>query len=537
MSLDAVRAFLAAEPPREMGTPSDDGGLVRYAERVARKRDPMHALPVHHLAPIARSHERCEEAIFARDPNKAPPIFEVHHAPVQHGKTSLLQADILRTLRRNPRAWLAYAAYNQDTAVAKVYEVRQLAEGEGIRVDRNFDTATEFRTVEGGGIVCGGIVGGPWTSRGFDKVYVDDPYKTAQDAFSAAWRTSVENAFWTAIWTRRRPWTSIFVNAARWHPNDLSGVLIKRGWRYVRLPAVGDRGETLWPERWPLAELLAIRDGRPATDSTPRIDPVPAWVWASLYQGLPRPEGGKVFEPSTWPRYDELPSGPYVEAMGLDLAYGAKDRHDHSALVVGRRYEKDRRRIYLVEADDRAEGVELYGCRVAEVQVRRAGGPQLHLPRSPGDIALSWMPQVLRDDVRLAGRIACRWYTSTTEAGTAALLASYGARVDAVRAAVDKLARVQANGYQSAASEGRILVPARASQAMLNLLRSHDEFTGAEGDFDDPVDAACAMHDLLALPMTAIGEELSHLHAAGADEWQGDRGASGWGEAEVSAWD
>lgn len=534
MTAEAARLFLAARPPRVAVAPADDGGLIRFAERVARRREGARALPMHHLAPLARAYERAEEATFARDPERVAPVFEVHHAAVQHGKTSLIQAAILRALKRNPRAWIAYAAYNESTAVAKMYEVRQLADAEGIRIDRNFDTSTEFRTEEGGGVMCGGVVGGPWTSRGFDLIVVDDPYKTAQDAYSSAWRLSVENAFWTAIWTRRRPWTSILVNAARWHPNDLSGVLVKRGWIYRRLPAINDAGEALWPERWPLRELLAIRDGRPANDVTPAIDPVPAMVWASLYQGLPRPEGSKVFDPATWPRYDVLPSGPWVEAMGSDFAYGAQDRHDHSALVVGRRYEADRRRIYVVEADDRPERIDLYGCRVAEVQVRRAGGPQLALPRSADRIDPEWRPQLARPDVANARRIACRWYTSTTEAGTAALLAGYGARVEAVRAAVNKLARVQAGGYESAAAEGRILVPARASGGVLSMLRAHDEFTGSEGDFDDPVDAGCAMHDLLSVPVATLGEA-AHAVAAGRDEWQ--EHAARRAARAVSEWD
>lgn len=525
MTLDAARAFLAAEPVRVVAAPPEDGGLIRFAERVARRREGSRALPMHHLAPLAQAYEAAEKAYQAQNDNATAmrPIFEVHHAAVQHAKTSLIQAAILRMLKRNPRAWIAYAAYNESTAVAKMYEVRQLCESEGIRIDRNFDTATEFRTAEGGGVVCSGIVGGPWTSRGFDLIVVDDPYKTAQDAYSAAWRLAVENAFWSAIWTRRRPWTSIIVNAARWHPNDLSGILIKRGWAYRRLAAINDNGEPLWPQRWPLAELLAIRDGRPANDSTPEIAPIPATFWASLYQGLPRPEGGKAFDPATWPRFEVLPAGPWTEAMGLDLAYGGKDRHDHSALAVGRRYEADRRRIYVVEADDRAEGVELYGCRVAEVQVRRSGGPQLVLPRSAERIDLEWRPQLAREDVRTARRIACRWYSSTTEAGTASLLAGYGARVDARRAAVDKLARCQAGGYQSAAAEGRILVSSRPSPGVLSFLRAHDEFTGSDGDFDDPVDAGCAMHDVLALPVASLGS--GGVRAGGSWGYSGEREA------------
>jgi hypothetical protein len=143
------------------------------------------------------------------------------------------------------------------------------------------------------------------------------------------------------------------------------------------------------------------------------------------------------------------------------------------------------------------------------------------VPESAAEIERVWRPQLSRDDVKHARRLPCRWYTSTTEAGTAALLRGYGAQVEAVRAAVDKLARVQAGGYQSAASEGRILVPAVLSPAIARLLRAHEDFTGAEGDFDDPVDAACAMHDVLAVPVASLGGGSGRL--LGEREWGGER--------------
>ncbi len=538
-----------ADRLRSADARQEDGGLIAYAERLAKRREGSRALAMGHLAPLARSYERVELALRSAAANSnATPVFECHHAPVQHGKTTLIQSAILRLLRRNPRAWIAYATYNEDTAVAKMYEVRQLAIGEGISIDPDFDTGKEFRTKEGGGVLCGGIVGGPWTSRGFDLIIVDDPYKTAQDAYSVAWRSAVEAAFWTALWTRRRLWTSIIVNAARWHPNDLTGTLIKKGWKYVCLSAISKEGDALWPDRWPLHELLAIRDGRPANDNAEAIDPIPATVWASLYQGQPNPDGGKKFDPATWPRYDVLPTGTWVEAMGADFAYGGKDRNDHSAYAIGRRYSGDRR-IYIVEADDRAEGIELYGCRTAEAQIRRGGGPRLIVPQSAAHIDQDWRPQLAREDVKLAHRIPCRWYTSTTEAGVAALLTGYGARVDARRAAVDKLARVQAGGYQSAASEGRIVVPSNASPGILSFLRAHDEFTGFEGDFDDPVDAGCAMHDLLALPVGGLGG--GRAWGGGGGDWEGSGGGgqggrtsgrgsgydAGAGETGESEWD
>lgn len=523
---------------RAADTTHDDGGLVTYASRLARRREGARALPMHHLGPLARSYEAAEGAIrSALAGQPAAPIFEAHHAPVQHGKTTLIQANVLRTLRRNPRAWIAYCAYNESTAVAKMYEVRQLAEGEGIHVDPSFDTATEWRTREGGGVISGGIVGGPWTSRGFDLIVIDDPYKTAQDAYSAAWRTSVENAFWTALWTRRRPWTSIIVNAARWHPNDLTGALVKRRWRYVRLPAISADGRALWPERWALEELLAIRDGRPAADGREAIDPVPATVWASLYQGDPRPEGSKVFDPAHLVTYDELPAGAYVEAMGADYAYGARSRHDRSAIVCFRRYAHDPRALYLVEAWLGHEAIELAACRTAEMQLRRGAGVRLALPRDAADIEMpgphGWRSQL--SQVAHARRLACRWYTSTTEAGAAALMAGYGAQVQAIRAAVDKLARAQAGGYTAAWAEGRVRWPARPGAALDLLRTQHEDFTGAEGDEDDGVDAAVAAHDLLALPAASLADDV-HAYAAGRDPWLSEGGGASAGQGMGGGW-
>lgn len=511
---------------RAQDVQAEDGGLIAYAERVARRVEGARALPMGHLAPIASAYERAERAILARDPEKCQPVFECHHAPVQHGKTTLIQRAILRILRRNPRAWIAYCAYNESTAVAKMYEVRQLCDGEGIQIDPNFDTAVEFRTRQGGGVVCGGIVGGPWTSRGFDLIIIDDPYKTAQDAYSLAWRTSVENAFWTALWTRRRPWTSIIVNAARWHPADLIGVLRKRGWRYVCLPAINDNGcqacaetrqrgeripverhtcEALWPDRWSLAELLAIRDGRPANDNAEAIDAVPAQVWASLYQGNPKGEGNKVFDPAQLIVYSTLPTAPYVEALGLDMAYGKKARNDRSSFTVFRRYFAEPRALYLVETWTGREAVELFACRVAEAQLRRGGlVSRLPLPRTAAEIE-AWRAGLSREEVKRARRIQARWYTSTTESGVADLMPGYGARVEAARATVDKLARAQGGGYTAAWAEGRIRVPDREDEHQRAWRVAHEDFTGADGDADDPVDGAVAAHDLLYVPPASLG--------------------------------
>lgn len=452
-----------------------DGWLVRYAERLARRRE-VRPLPMRHLEPAARLFERA----FAGERVRA--LISI---PVRHGKSTLAQAAILGGQRRNPRMRINYASYAADLAEAKMYEVRQLAEGEGVRLDPNFQTDPEWRTLEGGAVKSGGLIGGPWNGQGAHLNLLDDPYKNAEQAMSRAFRTKTREQFDSAYMTRLEPGGSCIVLSARWCPPDLMGELSGEGWEVVNLPALSEDDEPLWPERWTVDELREIRRTNP-------------W-WHALYQGSPRPQGSTIFDPAALATYTELPQGPHVEVMGVDVAYGSKDRHDRSALVVWRRYLHEPRVLYLVECWVGHEPVELFACRVAEVQIRRGGlTERLTLPRRAEDIERDWRPQIAR--LGGARRIPARWYTSTTESGTARLMAGYGARVEAVRAAVDKLARAQAGGYVSCWGEGRVRWPARGGEHTDRLRGQHEDFTGSDGDEDDGVDAAVAGHDIAGIP-------------------------------------
>jgi hypothetical protein len=458
----------------------DDGGLIKYAERLARRREKERALTMRHLAKVARLYERALAGECVR---------AVACAPQRHGKTTLDQAAILRHLRHRPTDKINFGAYASDLAEAKMFEVRTLAPGEGIRLDPNFQTDAEWRTAQGGGVKSGGLIGGPWVGQGANLAIICDPYKNAEQASSRAFRLKTREQFDSAFMSRLEPGASVIVNASRWHPDDLSGQLIREGWESVCLQAISDDGLPLWPERWSLEELLQIKASNP-------------W-WNALYQGKPRPEEGHIFDPAHLLTYDRLPVGayPYREAMGVDLAYGARARHDRSALVAFRHYQHLPRQLFLVDAWAGHEAVELFACRVAASQVERGGGARLVLPRSADEIERTWRPQLLT--VKGARRVACRWYTSTTEAGTAAMMSGYGASVTAIRAAVDKLARAQAGGYTAAWSEGRVLVPARGGEHVDAWRVAHEDFTGADGDADDPIDASVAAHDEMGLPAPA----------------------------------
>ncbi len=466
---------------------ADRGWLIPYAERLARRRE-VKALPMKHLAPVAALFERA----FAGERVRA-----VVGIPVRNGKSTLAQAAILGCLRRYPKARINYASYAADLAEAKMYEVRQLATGEGIRLDPNFQTDPEWRTIEGGAVKSGGLIGGPWNGQGAHPLaIVDDPYKNEEQAYSRAHRDKTRAQFDSAFMTRLEPGASCIVMSARWHVNDLSGELEREGWEVVNLPVILDDGQPLWPERWSLAELLEIKRTNP--------------FWNALYMGSPRPEGGLIFDPSHLAFYDRLPDGEWTEAGGCDLAYGQKARNDRTAHAFFRRYASVPRKLYLVEPWVGHEEEVLYACRLAAVQIRRGGGPSLTLPKPAKDKSLEeevdkWAEQLKRDEVRRVRRPPTRWGTSSTEQGTARLMRGYGAIVTPEQAKVDLLARVQSSGYQAAWSEGRILYPASGGPMVDAFRVEHEDFTGSPSDHDDTIAASNSGYELLHVAPATLG--------------------------------
>lgn len=474
-------ASLRAKTSEERARVAEDGGLIAYAERLARKRWPSKASSMRHLAPLAEQCDQAERAILGQ----CPPVFCVMHAPVQHGKTSLLQASVARTLRRNPRAVIGYVAFNADRATGKMWEVRELAAGEGIRLHPTFSTKREWRTVEGGIVRAGGILDGSWTGGGFDLLICDDLYAGPKEAESRAHRDKVEAAFDTVLETRGQGRTSILVNMARWNPADISGTLIKRGWPYVCLPAIRRDEDgverALWPEVVSLEYLLGKRDGIAATADRPAKAAIPRRYWSSLYQGQPIPEGAHVFDPNALryyggPANPPLPSGPYREAMGIDVAYSSATRNDQSVYVILREYVAAPGELYLVEAWIGHEPVEAFGPRVAKAQRRG-----------------SYV-------------IPALWYASGTEIGGAGALRMAGAVVHTVPAGIDKLARARGGyvdpeigGTTSAWNDGHVWWPATESEHAKAIRLQAGDFTGAPTDDDDGIDSLVAAHDALQI--------------------------------------
>lgn len=390
-------------------------------------------------------------------------------APPQHGKSETTVHALVWWLLRHKRKRHAYVTYAQHRANRVSVKTQTLAASAGLQVE---GPMSGWHVANGSGVVFTSI-GGPLTGEGIDGVaVVDDPTKDRADAESEVMRQRGIDWYDDVLATRLHPGASCIVMATRWHPEDLSGQLIARGWRYLNLQAICEDpatdllgrklGEALWPAKRDL-NFLAERQRN-------------AHGWASLYQGNPRPRGGAVFgEPG---RYQLLPTQGRISVhYGLDLAYSSKKHADWSVLAE----------VWRLDPDPiPGRGKPLPVFFIADVVRAQEAAPQFR-------------ERVKRSLARRDGRV--RWYASGTEKGVADLLGIR--RLETLVPRDDKF--VRALPVAEAWNEGRVLLPMTAPWAA-DFLSVVLGFTGVNDAHDDDVDALAAAFDLAAQPKPNLSE-------------------------------
>jgi phage terminase large subunit-like protein len=454
---------------RQQRAPTVVGSLQQWVPRLT----PHYQAPTH-----LREFTDCVELAIAGVQQKV-----VVHAPPRHGKTECVLHAISYGLTINPYLQFGYCSYNTDIALSKSRIARDLAvEKAGIGLKRN--SLREWRTPQGGGCLATGV-GGGLTGHGLNVAYVDDAVKDRVEAESPRRRDRVHDWFRDVLMTRVEPNGSTFVFMTRWHPDDLSGRLIKEGWRYICLSALrtDDAGNTvaLWPQRWSVKALL---------DKAKDVGP---YSFESLFQGHPRPRGGSVFGPPVG--YQQLPR-LYRVSIGIDLAYAAKTSSDFSTLVV------------MFEAIDNMNAREkrYFIADVVHVQCR---APQFL--------------EICRRYRQTYPTASWRWYASGTEAGAAQFIVQPsdgrpGIPLQVVPPRADKFTR--AIPYAAAWNASKVSVPggstwqegtdargdpyrvetaAPAPDWVEKFLAEHSDFTGVDDPHDDLIDASVAAYDLLAV--------------------------------------
>jgi len=262
----------------------------------------------------------------------------VNIAP-RHGKSELISyLAPAWFLGKYPQKKIIMASHTADLAVNFGRRVRNLVGSEAYRdifpqieLQSDSKSASRWGTNFNGEYFAIGV-GGALAGRGADLFIIDDPHseqdaKTGRpDVFIPAWEW-----FQSGPLQRLMPGGAIIVVMTRWSKLDLTGQIVTQmnredevdRWEVVEFPAIKDDGEALWPEFWPVEELLAKKAA------------LDVRYWNAQYMQNPVSEEGALIKREWWNMWeeDDPPRCEFI-IMSLDAAQEASNRADYNALTT-----------------------------------------------------------------------------------------------------------------------------------------------------------------------------------------------------------
>lgn len=448
----------------------------RWAQRWAPPPEPA-PLPAERRSPIAFA-ETCGRGQFQRfrhievmEQEVLRTIEEqgrlIISASVRHGKSILISKWLPAWyLGNNPDKRVILAGHEAEFAgrwgrAARDILIEYGAEIFDVEVSTASKAVSRWDVADHtGGMLTLGVGGSP-IGWGADLMIIDDPIKSYEKAMSELGRRRVQEWWSGTMASRVEPGGAVILVMARWHEDDLAGWLLREdeeNWREIRLPAICDdpatdllgreKGEVLWPERWPRERLDKAKNEVSLAFGEA--------VWLAQYQGAPAAPGGGKFPEDKW-RYilpGEVPEGLWW-VRGWDLA-ASKDTGDWTVGAKMARLPDGR---YIIDDVIRGqwEGADVRGqiLRTAQGDGRRV---DIELPQDPGQ----------------AGKDQAQQFV--------AMLAGFNVRSTPVTG--DK--EIRANGYASQQQHGNmVLVRGNWNSKWVS---EHSSFP--RGTHDDQVDAA-----------------------------------------------
>ena len=191
--------------------------------------------------------------------------------------------------------------------------------------------AGSWATTKGGKYYAVGV-GGALAGRGANLLVIDDPH-SEQDLKSGS-KLPFEQAWsWYQTGPRQRlMWGgAIIVVMTRWGQLDLTAKLIEYQtanpeadqWEVVEFPAILPSGNALWPEKWPIEELLKTK-----ATLQPRY-------WNAQYQQEPTSDSIALIKREMWKIWqDEEPPDCEFIIQSWDTAHDTKTSSDYSACTT-----------------------------------------------------------------------------------------------------------------------------------------------------------------------------------------------------------
>jgi predicted phage terminase large subunit-like protein len=299
-------------------------------------------------------------------------------------------------IMRKPYRELMVSSYNNDLAATFGRGTRDIVtDQKAVKAFKDFELSKETRAVDfwktkvGGAYYSVGL-GGTTTGRGANGLFIDDPYKSREEADSTTQRRKVWDFYTSGLLSRRQPdrdgqLAFQIVTQTRWHPDDMAGRIMetaefKRGeWMHLNFQALTRRERPVYvrrnklPEGDPrrvenlavsqiltgdkqdIAELGLLRGHHINPRVTVSDDCIALWPkrfpvkwlmeqksvlgdrdFESLYQQNPYVLGGNIVKENWFKRYtmETKPEQFHALAIGVDTAFKAKAVNDYSVFTV-----------------------------------------------------------------------------------------------------------------------------------------------------------------------------------------------------------
>jgi predicted phage terminase large subunit-like protein len=255
--------------------------------------------------------------------------------PPRYGKTEIaVKMYIAWTLAKNPMAKFIHLSYSDSLALDNSSMTKEYINSDAfqnvwdLQLKKDSQSQKKWYTTQGGGVYAtssGGAITGFGAGSG-GAIIIDDPLKP-DDALSDVRRSFINNRYNTTIRSRVNDRdVPIIVIMQRLHEDDLSGYLLDGGsgeqWHHLKLAALDDDNNALWPEKHSFEELEAIRQAD-------------RYTFSGQYLQIPSPPEGGEWRKDWFNIINraELPSDISFE-MYIDGAYTKDTRNDPTGIQI-----------------------------------------------------------------------------------------------------------------------------------------------------------------------------------------------------------
>jgi predicted phage terminase large subunit-like protein len=271
--------------------------------------------------------------------------------PPRYGKTEIaVKMFIAWSIAKNPASKFIHLSYSDALALDNSALTRDYIQSKAfqdvwpINLKKDTQGQKKWYTENGGGVYAtssGGAITGFGAGSG-GAIIIDDPLKP-DDAGSDIKRKFINNRYNTTIRSRVNDRdVPIIVIMQRLHENDMTGFLLENGsgeeWTHLKLPALNENNEPLWPNKHSFSELEAIRQAS-------------RYTFAGQYMQEPAPQEGGEWKKDWFNLINESELPPQINwEMYIDGAYTKDTKNDPTGIQISGSHDGN---LYILKSIDK----------------------------------------------------------------------------------------------------------------------------------------------------------------------------------------